>query len=563
MGCCVSSPAVVVDGEDAGRKTNKKESLDALSTETKNDALLALIPGRMFANGASNTACVFTQQGRKGTNQDAMVVWEGFATMEDTVFCGVFDGHGPYGHLVARRVRDSLPSKLVHYWQEELAARKESKEAQRQEGQNTAGVELKHNGAIASHETTNNQPLMGNPQCVQSKSMPNGLLKQQGNFPTGAADDMVALGSEHGREPAIFGAWKESHLMAYRVMDKELFSHPSVDCFCSGTTTVTVLKQGQHLVIANVGDSRAILATKDENEVLKAIQLTVDLKPNLPKEAERIRQCRGRVFALHDEPEVPRVWLPFDDSPGLAMARAFGDFCLKDYGVIAVPELSYRLLTDKDQFIVLATDGIWDVLSNEEVVHVIASAPTRATAARALVESAVRVWRLKYPTSKVDDCAVVCLYLDHTVSTSGQLKTVDHSSPPCQPTHLKHQPLAEAPQMLPLNASGTKNSPVVGISKETTSSTQSIASASTAGGDPQTSGSGMGEITIGEAGEAGEAAEKSKPHQQRSLAEWLGADEDEEWSALEGVTRVNSLLNLPRFSAGDKRLDGTPNDLHK
>jgi hypothetical protein len=76
MGCCVSSPAVVVDGEDAGRRTNKKESLDALSTETKNDALLALIPGRMFANGASNTACVFTQQGRKGTNQDAMVVWE-------------------------------------------------------------------------------------------------------------------------------------------------------------------------------------------------------------------------------------------------------------------------------------------------------------------------------------------------------------------------------------------------------------------------------------------------------------------------------------------------------
>jgi hypothetical protein len=168
---------------------------------------------------------------------------QGFATMEDTVFCGVFDGHGPYGHLVARRVRDSLPSKLVHYWQEELAARKESKEAQRQEVQNTAGVELKHNGAIASHETTNNQPLMGNPQCVQSKSMPNGLLTQQENFPTGAADDMVALGSEHGREPAIFGAWKESHLMAYRVMDKELFSHPSVDCFCSGTTTVTVLKQ--------------------------------------------------------------------------------------------------------------------------------------------------------------------------------------------------------------------------------------------------------------------------------------------------------------------------------
>ena len=63
------------------------------------------------------------------------------------------------------------------------------------------------------------------------------------------------------------------------------------------------------------------------------------------------------MFALHDEPEVPRVWLPFDDSPGLAMARAFGDFCLKDYGVIAVHEMSYRQLTERDQFIVLATDG--------------------------------------------------------------------------------------------------------------------------------------------------------------------------------------------------------------
>jgi hypothetical protein len=75
-------------------------------------------------------------------------------------------------------------------------------------------------------------------------------------------------------------------------------------------------------------------------------------------EAERIKKCKGRVFALEDEPEVPRVWLPFDDAPGLAMARAFGDFCLKEYGVISIPEFTHRLLTDKDQFIVLASDGV-------------------------------------------------------------------------------------------------------------------------------------------------------------------------------------------------------------
>lgn len=75
-------------------------------------------------------------------------------------------------------------------------------------------------------------------------------------------------------------------------------------------------------------------------------------------EAERIRLCKGRVFALHNEPQVARVWLPKVNSPGLAMARAFGDFCLKDFGVISVPEVSYHRLTEKDEFIVLATDGV-------------------------------------------------------------------------------------------------------------------------------------------------------------------------------------------------------------
>ena len=75
-------------------------------------------------------------------------------------------------------------------------------------------------------------------------------------------------------------------------------------------------------------------------------------------EAERIRKCKGRVFALEDEPEVYRVWLPDEDSPGLAMARAFGDFCLKNFGVNVIPEVTHHELTEKDEFIVLATDGV-------------------------------------------------------------------------------------------------------------------------------------------------------------------------------------------------------------
>ena len=50
--------------------------------------------------------------------------------------------------------------------------------------------------------------------------------------------------------------------------------------------------------------------------------------------------------------------MPDDDCPGLAMARAFGDFCLKDYGLISIPDVSYRRLTNNDEFVVLATDGV-------------------------------------------------------------------------------------------------------------------------------------------------------------------------------------------------------------
>ena len=55
---------------------------------------------------------------------------------------------------------------------------------------------------------------------------------------------------------------------------------------------------------------------------------------------------------------MKRVWLPHNNVPGLAMTRALGDYSLKNYGVIAAPEVSYRQIMDDDKFIVLATDGV-------------------------------------------------------------------------------------------------------------------------------------------------------------------------------------------------------------
>ncbi|KAK1697202.1 hypothetical protein QYE76_013899 [Lolium multiflorum] len=164
------------------------------------------------------------------------------------------------------------------------------------------------------------------------------------------------------------------------------------------------------MVIANVGDSRAVLATTSDDGKVAAVQLTVDFKPNLPQEQERIRQCKGRVFALGDEPGVHRVWLPDQEAPGLAMSRAFGDYCVKDYGVISTPEVTQRRITTRDQFVILATDGVWDVISNQEAVQIVAATPNKEKAAKHLVQCAVRAWRSKRPCYAVDDCSAICLF---------------------------------------------------------------------------------------------------------------------------------------------------------
>lgn len=72
----------------------------------------------------------------------------------------------------------------------------------------------------------------------------------------------------------------------------------------------------------------------------------------------RITNCGGRIFAAKEDPSVNRVWVPEGDFPGLAMTRAFGNFCLKDYGVTSMPDVSYRKLTKQDEFVVLASDGV-------------------------------------------------------------------------------------------------------------------------------------------------------------------------------------------------------------
>ncbi|CAA3024065.1 probable phosphatase 2C 6 [Olea europaea subsp. europaea] len=495
------------------------------------------IQGRLFSNGANGIACLYTQQGKKGTNQDAMIIWENFCTRSNTnaIFCGVFDGHGPFGHMVARKVRDTLPLLLREEWEAKSGSK-----------QISAGEKGNHTGMIRFDE-----------------------FMDDGGFDSIEVDDNEKL-------PEMHMPLKRSILKAFKLMDKELKLHSTIDCFCSGTTAVTLIMQDQDLIIGNIGDSRAVLATRNKDNSLMAVQLTVDLKPNLPREAARIQKCKGRVFALQDEPEVARVWLPNSNSPGLAMARAFGDFCLKDFGLISIPDVYYHHITKGDEFVVLATDGVWDVLSNKEAVDIVASAPG-PTAARALVDCATRAWRLKYPTSKNDDCAVVCLFLQQVsganVSKAQNNITTDLEVEAKVPKEggIEGSNIDVASRTdLPIRLDNIKESST-NVAKAENNITTNSEEEMKVPKEGDTEGSNIDIVAshadlvvhssiVKESSNIEsviEPVEEKLPgriHEQskRSLAECLSIAEDDEWSALEGVTRVNSLLSLPRFLSFEK-----------
>lgn len=182
---------------------------------------------------------------------------------------------------------------------------------------------------------------------------------------------------------------------------------------------------------------------------------------------------------------------------------------------------------------------MWDVLSNKEAVDIVSSAPGRGTAARALVDCATRAWRLKYPTSKNDDCAVVCLFLENVPPTTNDPKSLNDPAPVPQEEEKK---VSEEENKVPLEETAKAENQDIDVME----SGGAFIMAS------ETSKDSSEIVPVVEEVE-NKAIDKSLGQSKRSLAECLSTAEDDEWSALEGITRVNSLLSLPRFLPFDKR----------
>jgi serine/threonine protein phosphatase PrpC len=187
--------------------------------------------------------------------------------------------------------------------------------------------------------------------------------------------------------PDIQGAFRQAFAQARnRIMEANV----GVD---SGTTaTVALVDSGKKIVsIAHVGDSTAIVMDYRGNITFQS----EDHRPCNEKEALRLRACGSQVrdgrLLLNSQPEIH-----------VGFSRSIGDFWFAQQGVIAEPDI-VTVPFDASSSLILASDGVWDVLPKETVARMVMQSPDSASN---IVTTARSNW-MQMPHSHIDDITAV------------------------------------------------------------------------------------------------------------------------------------------------------------
>mmetsp|Transcript_27741 Transcript_27741/g.89660 ORF Transcript_27741/g.89660 Transcript_27741/m.89660 type:complete len:326 (+) Transcript_27741:437-1414(+) len=237
---------------------------------------------------------------------------------------------------------------------------------------------------------------------------------------------MINIQEKLEKHPELMSNPKNALKEVFLAVDAQLQKDPTIDAELSGTTAVVCLmrwtKGGKGTAwVANAGDSRAVLGVREGGR-LKAVPMSEDQKPDTPLEYKRITKRGGFVSPPEYEWGGPaRVWLDSNMTlPGLAMGRSIGDHLVGAIGVIAEPEVVEMDITpaadptkDGPQFLVIASDGVWEFIDSPEAVDILQAANVSRSATEAvtkLIEAAAHKWRQEEGDYR-DDITALCVNL--------------------------------------------------------------------------------------------------------------------------------------------------------
>jgi len=155
--------------------------------------------------------------------------------------------------------------------------------------------------------------------------------------------------------------------VAFHAFDDAVAGEPG------GTTATTLLFVPGVVVVANVGDSEAVLVSQDGASTLTTLHRVAN-----GAELQRVLAAGARISG-------PYACLPTGKC--LMTTRSLGDRTFRGIGIVPDPDVAIRPFTPGDEWVVAATDGVWDVVGPKEVGPLIGAAETAAEAARRVVEA--------------------------------------------------------------------------------------------------------------------------------------------------------------------------------
>ena len=254
-----------------------------------------------------------TQTGRNETgqtkpnNQDSILICESLFNLDNVSIFAVMDGHGANGHFVSDYVKN----------------------------------------AIATHFT--NKDTYSNEQSPTITS------------------ELIQYKLSTKKHHAITSFFNN--------LNHDLQRKAKFDVHFSGTTCVCVFQLHKKIICSNIGDSRAIVIYCDSKSKYYCEPLSNDHKPNLPHEKSRIESKGGVVSPCDDEKDfedcIQRVWVKGENFPGIAISRTLGDSVAHSVGVNSHAEIIEKDINGNMCAIVLASDGVWEFLSNDEVTNIV------------------------------------------------------------------------------------------------------------------------------------------------------------------------------------------------
>ena len=295
-------------------------------------------------------------------------------------FIGVCDGHGENGKQVSEFIKKNLPKEL----------------------------EKELNVLIASER--------------KRLSILEGMLKRN--------DDNNSEKKEKTNIENLLDYEKLNELFkkVYISINLQLFAdNTKLNLKTSGSTCVGIFYKKnplKKLYTANLGDSRAIIikqqqssSGKEDKNIWSYEPLSRDHTPSEPDEAERIIQYGGEIQKIQNEDgtfEGPlRIFKKNEEGPGLAMSRSFGDSEGESLGIIAEPEVKEYLIKKEDKALIIASDGLWEYTTNEEVVDIVKKMWEEKDVDKIvneLYKASIENW--KKENCNIDDITIICVLLN-------------------------------------------------------------------------------------------------------------------------------------------------------